>query len=81
MDDLLKVFLGETAECLAACWIAVDELRENPGDSAALVELLRQDWIPHPATAHLRALGDREVSDDVLPHVLHNVAEQPAPGR
>jgi hypothetical protein len=42
MDDLLKVFLGETAECLAACWIAVDELRENPGDSAALVELLRQ---------------------------------------
>lgn len=42
MDDLLKVFLGETAECLAACWIAVDELRESPGDSAALVELLRQ---------------------------------------
>ena len=42
MDDLLKVFLGETAECLAACWIAVDELRENPGDSAALMELLRQ---------------------------------------
>jgi hypothetical protein len=42
MDDLLKVFLGETAECLAACWIAVDELRKSPGDSAALVELLRQ---------------------------------------
>ncbi len=42
MDDLLKVLLGETAECLAACWIAVDELRKSPGDSAALVELLRQ---------------------------------------
>jgi hypothetical protein len=42
MDDLLKVFLGETAECLAACWIAVDKLRKSPGDSASLVELLRQ---------------------------------------
>lgn len=42
MDDLLNVFLGETAECLAACWIAVDDLRKAPGNSAALVELLRQ---------------------------------------
>ena len=42
MDDLLKVFLGETSECLTACWAAVERLRRMPGDSAALGELLHQ---------------------------------------
>lgn len=42
MDDLLKVFLGETTECLAACWAAVERLRQMPGDSAALGDLLHQ---------------------------------------
>ena len=42
MDDLLKVFLGETTECLTACWAAVERLRRMPGDSAALGDLLHQ---------------------------------------
>jgi hypothetical protein len=42
MDDLLKVFLGETSECLTACWAAVERLRRMPGDSAALGDLLHQ---------------------------------------
>jgi len=42
MDDLLKVFLGETTECLTACWAAVERLRCRPGDSAALGDLLHQ---------------------------------------
>ncbi len=42
MDDLLKVFLGETSECLTACWAAVERLRRVPGDSAALGDLLHQ---------------------------------------
>jgi chemotaxis signal transduction protein len=42
MDDLLKVFLGETTECLTACWGAVERLRKVPGDSAALGDLLHQ---------------------------------------
>jgi hypothetical protein len=42
MDDLLKVFLGETTECMTACWAAVERLRRMPGDSAALGDLLHQ---------------------------------------
>src|SRR5215813_2045829 len=42
MDDLLKVFFGETTECLTACWGAVERLRKVPGDSAALGDLLHQ---------------------------------------
>ena len=42
MDDLLKVFLGETSECLTACWAAVERLRRAPRDSAALGDVLHQ---------------------------------------
>src|SRR5262249_43195994 len=41
MDDLLKVFLAETAECLAECKGEVAKLRQAPADAAPVDNILR----------------------------------------
>jgi len=41
MDDLLKVFLAETTECLVECQGDLEQLREAPDDTAALDNILR----------------------------------------
>src|SRR5215467_2960336 len=41
MDDLLKVFLAETAECLVECQGDLERLRQSPDDTAALDNILR----------------------------------------
>lgn len=42
MDDLLKVFFWETSECIAACRLAVDRLRQVPDDLDSLEDMLEQ---------------------------------------
>src|SRR5262245_19865327 len=41
MDDLLKVFLAETAECLAECQGELAKLRQAPADAAPVDNILR----------------------------------------
>src|SRR5215831_570378 len=41
MDDLLKVFLAETAECLAECQGDLATLRQAPDDAAPVDNILR----------------------------------------
>src|SRR5262249_43393442 len=41
MDDLLKVFLAETAECLAECQGELATLRQAPDDAAPVDNILR----------------------------------------
>jgi chemotaxis protein histidine kinase CheA len=41
MDDLLKVFLAETAECLAECQGDLAKLRQAPTDTAPVDNILR----------------------------------------
>src|SRR5215831_13695560 len=41
MDDLLKVFLAETAECLAECQGDLAKLRQAPADAAPVDNILR----------------------------------------
>ncbi|HTO82269.1 MAG TPA: hypothetical protein VMQ73_08540 [Methylomirabilota bacterium] len=41
MDDLLKVFLAETAECLAECQGEAAKLRQAPADAAPVDNILR----------------------------------------
>src|SRR5215831_18849928 len=41
MDDLLKVFLAETAECLAECQGEAAKLRQAPADAEPVDNILR----------------------------------------
>src|SRR5215475_4967424 len=41
MDDLLKVFLAETAECLAECRGETAKLRQAPADTEPVDDILR----------------------------------------
>src|SRR5215813_9459196 len=41
MDDLLKVFLAETAECLAECQGELATLRQAPDDATPVDNILR----------------------------------------
>src|SRR5215831_20833552 len=41
MDDLLKVFLAETAECLVECQGDLEKLRQAPADAAPVDDILR----------------------------------------
>jgi chemotaxis protein histidine kinase CheA len=78
MDDLLKVFLGETTECLTACWAAVERLRRMPGDSAALGELLHQVRSVQETSKFLGMSGLQASASLVLESLESASARRPA---
>jgi hypothetical protein len=78
MDDLLKVFLGETTECLAACWEAVERLRRMPGDSAALSDLLHQVRSVQETSKFLGMAGLQAAAGLVLESLESASARRPA---
>ena len=78
MDDLLKVFLGETSECLTACWAAVERLRRMPGDSAALGDLLHQMRSVRETSRFLGMTGLQAAAGLVLESLESASARRPA---
>ncbi len=78
MDDLLKVFLGETTECLTACWAAVERLRRVPGDSAALGDLLHQVRSVQETSKFLGMAGLQAAAGLVLESLESASARRPA---
>src|SRR5262245_7464727 len=78
MDDLLKVFLGETTECLTACWAAVERLRRMPGDSAALSDLLHQVRSVQETSKFLGMAGLQAAAGLVLESLESASARRPA---
>jgi hypothetical protein len=78
MDDLLKVFLGETTECLTACWAAVERLRRMPGDSAALSDLLHQVRSVQETSKFLGMSGLQAAAGLVLESLESASARRPA---
>lgn len=78
MDDLLKVFLGETTECLTACWTAVERLRRMPGDSAALGDLLHQVRSVQETSKFLGMSGLQAAAGLVLESLESASARRPA---